>query len=276
MDKSCHSSGEESSSSAINPNPNNLESTTTINTNPKDHYNNNPLNQIHKLSHKISKPPIRKPFEYDHNHQIQSPPLILDHHHHPGNESQPSNLHLQQQQQQHQPPVYNVSKSDFRDVVQKLTGSPAHERVINPVQSQPVKPQSSRLQRIRPPPLEQVGKFPLTGQNPRFFSGQRPLLSPLPPLPAVHATAESPISAYMRCFQTNVTGFSNPLPVQQNPSGSLSQPELHAPNEFHAPPSSPLPFGCLSPGFQFSPAIFQQLTPLSPTPPAPSPRWKSN
>ncbi|KAK9160942.1 hypothetical protein Syun_007283 [Stephania yunnanensis] len=28
------------------------------------------------------------------------------------------------QQQQHQPPVYNINKSDFRDVVQKLTGCP--------------------------------------------------------------------------------------------------------------------------------------------------------
>lgn len=271
MDKSCHSSGEESS--AINPN---LDSSTA----GKDQY----LKQIHKLSHKISKPPIRKPFEFD--HQIHPPPVVLD-------ESQPSNLHSQQQQ--HQPPVYNVSKSDFRDVVQKLTGSPAHERVaVNP--TPPVKPQSSRLQRIRPPPLEHVGNRPppnavggVLPSNPsfrpgpgNFFPGQRPHhqpLSPLPPLPSVHATAESPISAYMRCFQT--TGFTQPPPPQLQPRSPSPAPDFPA-------PSSPLPFGCLpspksqfpmlSPGFPFSTANqfgFQQLTPLSPTPPAPSPRWKS-
>ncbi|KAJ0790719.1 putative VQ motif-containing protein/14 [Helianthus annuus] len=275
MDKSCHSSGEESS--ATNPN---LESS-------KDQY----LKQIHRLSHKISKPPIRKqqpPFEFDHHHlhqQIHHPPLISD-------ESQPSNLH--HNQQQHQPPVYNVSKSDFRDVVQKLTGSPAHERLINPIP--PVKPQSSRLQKIRPPPLQNLVNRPPpaagappsntnfrpgagtgtgTGTgNGNFFANRNPL-SPLPPLPSVHAAAESPISAYMRCFQTNVTGFGHPLPPQGQPSTSLPQPEF-------PPPSSPLPFGCLppslSPRFPFSPTNqfrFQQLTPLSPTPPAPSPRWKS-
>ncbi|XP_071693522.1 VQ motif-containing protein 9-like [Rutidosis leptorrhynchoides] len=284
MDKGCHSSGQQESSPInpiTNPNPN-LDSSTTAATtnNNKDHYL-----QINKFSHKISKPPIKKPFEFDpqnhhhphHHHQIphHQPPLILDQ----PNESQPSNLHYnhhQQQQQQHQPPVYNVSKSDFRDVVQKLTGSPAHERLpSNPVQ--PVKPQSSRLQRIRPPPLEHIGNRPPAAASSaaipnfrpaigNFFAGQRPHhqpLSPLPPLPAVHATAESPISAYMRCFQTNVTGFNQVLP--QGP-------------DFPAP-SSPLPFGCLppmlSPGHPFSPTNqfgFQQLTPLSSAPPAPSPR----
>ncbi|CAH1454144.1 unnamed protein product [Lactuca virosa] len=286
MDKSCHSSGEESS--AINPN---LDSSTG----GKDQY----LKQIHKLSHKISKPPIRKPFEFDHQiHQLHPPPpppppppSILDH----AIESQPSSIH--HNQQQHQPPVYNVSKSDFRDVVQKLTGSPAHERLTTPVQ--PVKPQSSRLQRIRPPPLEHVGNRPpnavggVLPSNPsfrpgNFFTSQRQHhqpLSPLPPLPAVHATAESPISAYLRCFQTNIPGFTQPPPPQLHPRPPA--PGSLPPSEFTAP-SSPLPFGCLhsprsqfpmlSPGFPFSPTNqfgFQQLTPLSPTPPAPSPRWKS-
>ncbi|KAK9080822.1 hypothetical protein SSX86_000580 [Deinandra increscens subsp. villosa] len=264
MDKSCHSSGEESS--AINPN---LDS--GISGNNKDQY----LKQIHKLSHKISKPHIRKPFEFDNHHQIHhspapAPATVFD-------ESQPSNLH-----QQHQPPVYNVSKSDFRDVVQKLTGSPAHEKpaaAANPVP--PVKPQTSRLHRIRPPPLEHIVNRP-PPSNPsfrsnNFFAGQRPL-SPLPPLPTVHAAAESPISAYMRCFQTNLTGFIHhppPPPPQTQAPNSLPPPD------FAAPPS-PLPFGCLppmlSPRFPFSPTNqfgFQQLTPLSPTPPAPSPRWKS-
>ncbi|KAK1406741.1 hypothetical protein QVD17_38349 [Tagetes erecta] len=296
MDKSCHSSGEEESSSTTNPNPNpNLDSIT------KDHY----LKQIHKLSHKISKPPLRKqPFEFDNHHQHlhhHQPQLILD-------ESQPSNL--LHNQQQHQPPVYNVSKSDFRDVVQKLTGSPAHEKVQKPSAGEPVKPQSSRLQRIRPPPLEHICNRPSAvsetlfqkqhlmvsnklgsdnnmssdpsfrpagGVGGNFFPRQHhhQPLSPLPPLPTVHAAAESPISAYMRCIQSNVTGFTQPPVTQLQPSSSSPAPDFPA-------PSSPLPFGCLppmlSPRFPFSPTNqfgFQQLTPLSPNPPAPSPRWKS-
>ncbi|XP_076902557.1 VQ motif-containing protein 9-like [Bidens hawaiensis] len=248
--KSCHSTGEESSATNSNPN---LDSCTYNNS--KDQY----LKQIHKLSHKISKPQFRKPFEFENPlHQIH-------HHHQPLDESQPSS------HQHNQPPVYNVSKSDFRDVVQKLTGSPAHERLPPPVMP-PVRPQSSRLQKIRPPPLQHIGLRPPSTavappQNPNvnfppgnFFARQRPL-SPLPPFPAVHAAAESPISAYMRCFQTEVAGFPPPPPV----------PEFTA-------PASPLAFGCLpSPRFPFSPTNefrFQQLTPLSPTPPAPSPRWK--
>ncbi|XP_076921218.1 VQ motif-containing protein 9-like [Bidens hawaiensis] len=254
--KSCHSTGEESSAT----NPNN-----------KDQY----LKQVHKLSHKISKPQFRKPFEFENPlHQIQ----IHHHHHHhqPLDESQPSNL------QHNQPPVYNVSKSDFRDVVQRLTGSPVHERLPPPVNAAvnaavipPVKPQSSRLQKIRPPPLEHIGlRPPSTAVTPplnpnvnfphgNIYGVHRPL-SPLPPLPAVDAAAESPISAYMRCFQTNVAGFSPPAPV----------PEFTA-------PASPLAFRCLpptsSPRFPFSPTNefgFQQLMPMSPTPPVPSPRWK--
>lgn len=50
----------------------------------------------------------------------------------------------QQLQQQHQPPVFNIKKSDFREVVQKLTGSPAHERFTTPP---PIQPEAS-LQRL--------------------------------------------------------------------------------------------------------------------------------
>nr|GEV40072.1 VQ motif-containing protein 9 [Tanacetum cinerariifolium] len=203
-------------------------------------------------------------FRFDHNlnHQIQSQPLILD----SDTSSQPFSFVNSNQQPLQQPPVYIVSKSDFKDVVQKLTGSPMHKRVANTAARKLhaptlVKPQSSRLQRISPPPLEHIRNRPpgggstVFGGNPGFFAGQQ-MMSPLP---TVHATAESPISAYMRCFQTNITGLS------QEPPPPLS--------DFHAP-SSPLGFECLpSPGFPFSPTRFQ--TPLSPTPPATSPRWKA-
>ncbi|CAD5164539.1 unnamed protein product [Musa acuminata subsp. malaccensis] len=101
---------------------------------------------------------------------------------------------------QPQPPVYNIDKNDFRDVVQKLTGSPAyHQSRPQPAEAPPLPPPRpcsagppSRLHRIRPPPLAQLSP----SQTPPVPAP--PLLSPLPPLPAVSAAAESPISAYMR------------------------------------------------------------------------------
>ncbi|PWZ05259.1 hypothetical protein Zm00014a_017933 [Zea mays] len=129
-----------------------------------------------------------------------------------------------------QPPVYNIDKSDFRDVVQKLTGSPSHllppqpapTPATAPLMAPPPPPPPimapptaipSRLHRIRPPPLA----------PPPILPPAPPALSPLPPLPAVCMTAESPISAYMR----RLRGMPSPIRA----------------------PTSPLGFGCLpSPG----------------------------
>ncbi|XP_059631315.1 VQ motif-containing protein 9-like [Cornus florida] len=292
MDKSCHSSGGDSSSSSSSNN--------------RDYY----LKHLNKISHKISKP-VRRP-TFDHiNHPPPPPPPLPP-------QSQPQNL--PPQQQQHQPPVYNINKSDFRDIVQKLTGSPAHERFSTPPPIQPPKPPSSRLQRIRPPPLAHLSNRPPpllsnAGINPNtggsLIQHQRQPLSPLPPFPAVHAAAESPVSAYMRYLQGSVsTADSDPkrlspfsprwsylappqlpqhqqqsLPRQQNiaPSPtSASMAQLQFPM-----PSSPLPFACFpsprspypfAPNMLFSPTTagqlgFQQF-PVSPTVPVPSPRWK--
>nr|GMD55667.1 VQ motif-containing protein 9 [Ipomoea batatas] len=230
--------------------------------------------------------------------------------------------------QQQQPPVYNINKSDFRDVVQKLTGSPAHERISTPPPIHQPKPPSSRLQRIRPPPLVQIGNRPsplLTVAGPPILlpsgggflgAGLRPApqpqpLSPLPPFPAVHAAAESPISAYMRFLHTSFTAvdsdskrFSTGLPplaplasprwnTFAPPPPPLPPPPPPASSaailpQFPAMPSSPLPFSCLpspsprspcallSPNLLLSPAGqlgFPQL-PLSPTVPVSSPTWK--
>ncbi|KAI3992937.1 hypothetical protein MKX01_009680 [Papaver californicum] len=267
MEKICHSSstsGDSITSSSTNNNNNN----TSIRQNPSDHF----LKHLNKISHKISKQPIgRKP-----------PPPPLDHHnsHHQNqnqnqsfqnqSQNQSQNLHQQQpqqqsqtqsqnqelqnqhnqqlqQQQQQQPPVYNINKSDFRDVVQKLTGSPAHhDRFSTPPPIQPPKPPSSRLHRIRPPPLQpprptsplnNAAAFipqpqpPLPNTNPNFNNsnsnnpGSRQVtpLSPLPPFPSVHGAAESPISAYMRYLQSTTptldseskkfTGFSSVPPI---------------------------------------------------------------
>lgn len=294
------------------------------NTSDRDQY----LRHLNKLSHKISKPIINN------KKQPTFEPIQ------PQTQTQTQTQNLNNPLQ-HQPPVYNINKNDFRDVVQKLTGSPAHDRIITPPPIQQPKPQSSRLQRIRPPPLPHITNRPppllnhrpnlLQPQNFNFnfnavnfnhnsnnFPGlgrpQAPL-SPLPPFPTVHAAAESPISAYMRdlqnfCSTIDSKGFSGfsplslptvlpPQPEQQQQQENQPPPQqevvppppppatvAHSTSSFQMP-SSPGPFGCLnsqlasypllSPGLLFSPNSgnlgFPQL-PLSPTVPAPSPRWR--
>ena len=59
---------------------------------------------------------------------------------------------------QPQPQVYNISKNDFRNVVQQLTGSPSHNDPLPRPPHNPPKPQSMRLQRIRPPPLTPINR----------------------------------------------------------------------------------------------------------------------
>ncbi|XP_030454641.2 VQ motif-containing protein 9-like [Syzygium oleosum] len=212
-----------------------------------EHY----LKHLNKLSHKISKPPLRKhpldPLVPDQPDQslAQSTAAV--------NQNQPAQLQAPpppQAQPPQQPPVYNINKNDFRDVVQKLTGSTSHDRAPTPPpppqqqqqqqqpQVQAPKPPSSRLHRIRPPPLAQLINRPngLVSQqqqqqtsmlNPNILhpmnslngtmnpnnvmsSGFNPMgrpvapLSPLPPLPSVHAAAESPVSAYMRRLQGTI------------------------------------------------------------------------
>ncbi|XP_022766397.1 VQ motif-containing protein 9-like [Durio zibethinus] len=300
MDKSCHSSGDSTTNSSSS------SSSIANNINNRDHY----LKHLNKLSHKISKPSsttntpplIKKPsFDQTQNlTQALPPPQPQPSQPQPENPNQSS-----LQAQQHQPPVYNINKNDFRDVVQKLTGSPAHERFSAPPPIHQPKPQSSRLQRIRPPPLAHVSNRPpmincaVPNMNPPGFSQpnhpisgptdnsfiQRPPavapLSPLPPFPAVHAAAESPVSAYMRCFQSSMSATvdSNPkqfsgfpplaplvsprwnnltAPPQQQPP-PLPPPQQSQQQQQQQPPqvsstgmiqsqfpSSPLPFGCLN------------------------------
>ncbi|XWS25304.1 hypothetical protein CRYUN_Cryun27aG0057800 [Craigia yunnanensis] len=297
MDKSCHSSGDSIPTTCYS-NANDI--------NNRDHYLKH---HLHKLSHKIAKPStttnaaplIKKPsFDHTQNTTQALPPQPSQPQPQPQNPNQSS-----LQAQQHQPPVYNIKKNDFRDVVQKLTGSPAHERFSTPPIHQP-KPQSSRLQRIRPPPLAHVSNRPppvincaVPNMNPPGFSQpnppiggppgnsfiQRPPavapLSPLPPFPAVHAAAESPVSAYMRYLHSSMSATVDSNPKQFSgfpPLAPLVSPRwnnLTAPQQQQQPlplppppppqqpqqqpplvsstrmiqsqlPSSPLPFGCLN------------------------------
>ncbi|XP_031260605.1 protein HAIKU1-like [Pistacia vera] len=157
--------------------------------------------------------------------------------------------------QQPQPQVYNISKNDFRNIVQQLTGSPSQDPLPRPPQNPP-KPQSMRLQKIRPPPLTPINRPHIPPMVPA--PAPAPMPAPLPPpfpynnnLMRPHApygqamsqygqlqpmapwdnsawpnTAESPISAYMRDLQ-NVLG-------DHGHRGNQAPPHPHA--QFHPPP----------------------------------------
>ncbi|KAJ4951991.1 hypothetical protein NE237_028823 [Protea cynaroides] len=297
MEKNSHSSGESNnnnnSSSSSNfqqtqlyhPHQNNSSN------NSRDQY----FRQLNKISHKISKDsrpaaPIRK-YPIDHLRHIQQQQQPQQQSQEQPQQQQHHQSQLQpQQQHQHQPPVYNINKNDFRDVVQKLTGSPAHERSFStPPPIHPPKPPSSRLQRIRPPPLAHLSPrppppLPTTAggnNNGRSISP----LSPLPPFPTVHAAAESPISAYMRYLQSSISTVDNEPKRFSSGISPLASPRWNNPNSLQPlvsprlqprplPPSQqvnlPSPTGAMSPS-QFlmpsSPLPFGKLpSPLSPYP----------
>lgn len=171
--------------------------------------------------------------------------------------------------QQPQPQVYNISKNDFRNIVQQLTGSPSQEPLPRPPHNPP-KPQSMRLQKIRPPPLTPISRPlipppapvpvappPVPYNNsfarpPQF--GQPP--SPMPMQPLIPGetvwpnTAESPITAYMRYLQNSILdpsprgnpGYPHPHPQQhpQPPGQPQAQPPGLLPNP-NMPPAFPSP-----------------------------------
>ncbi|KAL9683004.1 hypothetical protein QQ045_014816 [Rhodiola kirilowii] len=239
--------------------------------NPKDdqesyNHRRNPNLSINKLSHKISKS----------SNSTQKP--LLD-------PTPPMNPNP--------PPVYNISKSDFRDMVQKLTGPPPSElaEMSRAHHAPPKPPSSSRLHRIRPPPLPQLSSFasPLESQSQnqnQYHSGAQSMsqssgltnfgpgfmrpgtiantpLSPLPPLPSVHSAAESPISAYMRHLRGSSSGNDS-----ETRRLSVFSPRWRSAHEdlMPPPPSSPLGFGCLpSPKSPNLPTAGQLGFPLSPT-----------
>ncbi|KAF6136105.1 hypothetical protein GIB67_000509 [Kingdonia uniflora] len=157
-----------------------------------------------------------------------------------------------------QPHVYNISKNDFRNIVQQLTGSPSHNQPPPRPTHNPPRPPSMRLQRIRPPPLTPITRPPpymappplpmQPGPSPRFNNNnygrsapmgqQQPLLLPLqhrsPRGDAVWAnTAESPISQYMRYLQNSM--------MEPSPRPPQGPPQPHMPGLLPTPPGN-VPF----------------------------------
>ena len=191
--------------------------------------------------------------------------------------------------QQPQPQVYNISKNDFRNIVQQLTGSPSQDPLPRPPQNSP-KPQSLRLQKIRPPPLTPINRphipppvpvpapahapAPVSYPAPYNNSFVRPgqygqpsptMLQPMIPGDALWAnTAESPITAYMRYLQTSL--------IDPSPVGNQVQPQLHppVPGQPQAPPPSS---GLLpNPPMPAPPSLRGVNGPVAPMPNLPSPR----
>ncbi|GAB4834737.1 hypothetical protein Ancab_033000 [Ancistrocladus abbreviatus] len=154
--------------------------------------------------------------------------------------------------QQPQPQVYNISKNDFRSIVQQLTGSPSNEALPRPPNNPP-KPASMRLQRIRPPPLTPIKRPPLApmvpAQVPVPPQAQDMAMAPaqvpynnnfvrppqfghppstaMPPAMPADSTwmnpALSPLSAYMQQLQSCIND-AGPRPIQVPPDSLLPPP----------------------------------------------------
>ncbi|TXG54306.1 hypothetical protein EZV62_019562 [Acer yangbiense] len=202
--------------------------------------------------------------------------------------------------QQPQPQVYNISKNDFRNIVQQLTGSPSQEPLPRPPQNLP-KPQSLRLQKIRPPPLTPIVNrphIPPMVHAPAPAPAPAPIPPPIPynnnlarppppqygqPMPhygqlqhvtpwdsAWPNTADSPISAYMRDLQ-NVIGDpglrgSQFLPHPQ--AQGQQQPQFPGHIQPHPPSSGLLP----NPHMRGLPSPRVNGPPVPQMPNLPSPR----
>ncbi|GAV58045.1 VQ domain-containing protein [Cephalotus follicularis] len=169
---------------------------------------------------------------------------------------QPNFANATPNRQQPQPQVYNISKNDFRNIVQQLTGSPSQEHLPRPPPQNPPKPQSLRLQKIRPPPLMPMNRPrippPMPGPppmapppgpynnnfvRPPHFGQPSPTMLQPPPVDQVWTNAaESPISAYMRYLMTDPGSrgyqgqpppqFQGHIPPQQLTPGLLPNPNM--------------------------------------------------
>lgn len=208
-----------------------------------------------------------------------------------------SALNQQQPATPPQPQVYNISKSDFRSVVQQLTGSPARDASgagYPPVAARPPQPKhpSSRLMKIRPPPLTPIARPPpppfqnnLANPNPNLNPNSayhRP--APSPSVPGSAAWTDSPVTAYMRYLESSLLTSDSSKQPQTRAQGLLPfpHPAGSATGAFPSPRGNPTssvlmfsqPALLPSPGLQFpllSPSsLFPPQSPGAPFP-LPSP-----
>ncbi|CAH8364921.1 unnamed protein product [Eruca vesicaria subsp. sativa] len=187
------------------------------------------------------------------------------HHHHLGLNKigksirkDPSNQ--QNQQQNPQALFYNINKTDFRSIVQQLTGLGSASSVNPPQSTNPPKPPNSRLVKVRPAPLTQVNHPPLplpVKSDPVAAETVRPV-----------NPAESPISAYMRyLIESSPVGNR---PQQQNQNLVQSSTGLFP---SHQSGPSPMLFQSPASHFVLSPRPRSSFPLLSPNFFALSPRF---
>ncbi|KAL3743408.1 hypothetical protein ACJRO7_018671 [Eucalyptus globulus] len=194
---------------------------------------------VNKMGKNIRKSPLHQPNFANNNNNNNA--AAANNNNHPNNAAR----------QQPQPQVYNISKNDFRSIVQQLTGSPSQDPLPRPPNNPP-KPQSMRLQKIRPPPLGPMNRphmpppaaipaapppVPYNNSFARPPQYGQPSPTPMPPMeprdPFMQNTTESPISAYMRYLQTSI--FDNSPAGIQAPPHLLQQVPGQVQN--HPPPA---------------------------------------
>ncbi|KAJ0110701.1 hypothetical protein Patl1_03498 [Pistacia atlantica] len=125
--------------------------------------------------------------------------------------------------QQPQPQVYNISKNDFRNIVQQLT-VPAPAPAPMPAPLPPPFPYNNNLMRPHAPYGQAMSQY-----------GQ---LQPMAPWDnsAWPNTAESPISAYMRDLQNPSSGL-----LPNPPMPGLPSPRVNGPGPVPLMPNLPSP-----------------------------------
>ncbi|XP_009133017.1 protein HAIKU1 isoform X2 [Brassica rapa] len=176
-----------------------------------------------------------------------------------------ANLAAEAARPQAQPQVYNINRSDFRSIVQQLTGSPSRESLPGPPQNNSPKPQNTRLQRIRPPPLMQINQpgAPLHHHHPHSLMGPPPPQWHMPQVTQQQQqqpmmgqgdqfwsnTTESPLSGYMRYLQSPLgdAGSSGNhmqppghehgpyMPAHEQPPYMLAQPQPQSQHQPYMP-----------------------------------------
>ncbi|XP_074591845.1 protein HAIKU1-like [Curcuma longa] len=231
---------------------------------------------VNKMGKNIRKSPLHQPAYY--NHRPYPPP--------------PTNHQPQQQQQQPppqpQPQVYNISKNDFRSIVQQLTGTPSRDSTPGPPAVPQPRPSSSRLQKIRPPPLAPIARPPPPPPPHAARPQPHPHAHPPPPFPNPNINlnhsravfprpdgpswAESPVSAYMRYLESSLLSSDasrHPRPPPPLPSPGLlpsPRPPFPLPPPRGVPNSASLPLPTPPSAFPSPTAFLDLLSPRSPYP----------
>ncbi|KAK6934984.1 VQ protein [Dillenia turbinata] len=146
---------------------------------------------VNKLGKNIRKSPLHQPNFANNNNTRPQPP---------------------------QPQVYNISKNDFRNIVQQLTGSPSRGEPLPRPPHRPPKSPNMRLQRIRPPPLNPPinrPHMPAPAPAPALVPAPVPIPGPVP-VPGGPVAIQGPPHPYDGGF-VRPAQFGQPSPTPLPP-----------------------------------------------------------